>query len=104
MTIVLLDNKGGGIFSFLPIRDELDRKQFEKYFLTSPMVPFADVFGSLGLEVSIPKTRDDLRLEVSKTMGRPGLSIVYYESDADATVETFRSIREQFNQEITEEG
>ena len=104
MTIVLLDNKGGGIFSFLPIRDELDRKQFEKYFLTSPMVPFADVFGSLGLEVSIPQTRDDLRLEVSKTMGRPGLSIVYYESDAEATVETFRLIREQFNQEIVEEG
>lgn len=37
-------------------------------------------------------------------MGRPGLSIVYYESDAEATVETFRLIREQFNQEITKEG
>ena len=103
MTIVILDNGGGGIFSFLPIRNAIDKEQFDKYFLTSPMLPFADVFKSLRVDVSTPQTIKELKAETKKSMSKSGLSVIYYQSDIDSTVRAFESIRDTFDQEFGQE-
>ena len=103
MTIVILDNGGGGIFSFLPISDAISTEQFDKYFLTSPMLPFADVLKSLRVDVATPQTIKELKVEITKTMPKSGLSVIYYQSDTDSTLRAFRSIRDAFDQEFGQE-
>ena len=101
MTIVIFDNGGGGIFSFLPISNAIDKEHFDKYFLTSPKLPFTDIFESLGIDVSTPDTIKELKAEMKKTISKSGLSVIYYKSDTDATLRAFRSIRDTFDQEIS---
>jgi 2-succinyl-5-enolpyruvyl-6-hydroxy-3-cyclohexene-1-carboxylate synthase len=48
---VVLDNGGGGIFSFLPQADALDRQTFELLFGTPPTSDVADVARGFGLAV-----------------------------------------------------
>ena len=103
MTIVILDNGGGGIFSFLPISNAIDKEQFDKYFLTSPMLPFAEVLRSLSVDVSTPQTIKELKADITKTMSKSGLSIIYYQSDTDSTLQAFGSIRDAFDQKFGQE-
>jgi len=50
-TFVVLDNGGGGIFSFLPQASELDPERFELLFGTRPSSKVADVAAGFGLNV-----------------------------------------------------
>jgi 2-succinyl-5-enolpyruvyl-6-hydroxy-3-cyclohexene-1-carboxylate synthase len=51
LTVVVVDNGGGGIFSFLPQRDSLDQQTFERLFATPQVTDVARVAHGLGLEV-----------------------------------------------------
>jgi 2-succinyl-5-enolpyruvyl-6-hydroxy-3-cyclohexene-1-carboxylate synthase len=51
-TLVVLDNGGGGIFSFLPQASLLDRQRFERLFATAPRVSVGDVGRGFGLAVA----------------------------------------------------
>ncbi|GIR35636.1 MAG: hypothetical protein CM15mP49_10210 [Actinomycetota bacterium] len=75
ITIVILDNGGGGIFSFLPISDAISKEQFDKYFLTSPMLPFADIFKSLRVDVATPQTIKELKAEITKLCQNPAFQL-----------------------------
>ena len=103
MTIVILDNGGGGIFNFLPISNAINKEQFDKYFLTPPMIPFVEVLKSLSVDVFTPQTIKDLKADITKTMSKSGLSIIYYQSDTDSTLRAFGSIRDAFDQEFGQE-
>ena len=103
MTIVVLDNGGGGIFNFLPISNAINKEQFDKYFLTPPMLPFVEVLKSLSVDVSTPQTIKDLKADITKTMSKSSLSIIYYQSDTDSTLRAFGSIRDAFDQEFGQE-
>ena len=81
----------------------LAKEQFDKYFLTSPMLPFADVLKSLRVDVATPQTIKELKAEITKTMPKSGLSVIYYQSDTDSTLRAFRSIRDAFDQEFGQE-
>jgi 2-succinyl-5-enolpyruvyl-6-hydroxy-3-cyclohexene-1-carboxylate synthase len=52
LTVVVVDNGGGGIFSFLPQRELLDEPTFEKLFATPQLMEVALVARGLGLEVA----------------------------------------------------
>jgi 2-succinyl-5-enolpyruvyl-6-hydroxy-3-cyclohexene-1-carboxylate synthase len=52
LTVVVVDNGGGGIFSFLPQRDSLDQQTFERLFATPQVAEVARVARGLGLEVA----------------------------------------------------
>jgi len=43
LTIILLNNQGGGIFEFLPIAQSGERDLFETYFATPQNVDFAQL-------------------------------------------------------------
>jgi 2-succinyl-5-enolpyruvyl-6-hydroxy-3-cyclohexene-1-carboxylate synthase len=59
-TFVVLDNGGGGIFSFLPQASALERDQFEMLFGTPPTSDVADVARGFGLEVHDVTTAAEL--------------------------------------------
>jgi 2-succinyl-5-enolpyruvyl-6-hydroxy-3-cyclohexene-1-carboxylate synthase len=50
-TLVVLDNAGGGIFSFLPQAASLEPERFEQLFGTPPTSDVAEVGRGFGLEV-----------------------------------------------------
>jgi 2-succinyl-5-enolpyruvyl-6-hydroxy-3-cyclohexene-1-carboxylate synthase len=59
-TLVVLDNGGGGIFSFLPQAAALDHRRFELLFGTPPTSDVGDVARGFGLEVHEVTTKREL--------------------------------------------
>jgi 2-succinyl-5-enolpyruvyl-6-hydroxy-3-cyclohexene-1-carboxylate synthase len=62
--VVVVDNSGGGIFSFLPQRDLVDHRTFEELFGTPQTVDVGSVARGLGLEVAEVSTIVDLSAAV----------------------------------------
>ena len=57
LVIVILNNNGGGIFSFLPIVKQKD--VFEQYFGTPHNLKFKEAAKMFGLEYCVPKSKCD---------------------------------------------
>jgi 2-succinyl-5-enolpyruvyl-6-hydroxy-3-cyclohexene-1-carboxylate synthase len=64
-TFVVLDNGGGGIFSFLPQASALEREQFELLFGTPPTSDVGDVARGFGLEVHDVTTMAELDMALN---------------------------------------
>ncbi len=64
-TIVVVNNDGGGIFSFLPAARHA---AFERYFGTPHGLNFAPVSAMYGIPYTIPRTWDELRQRVGDSL------------------------------------
>jgi 2-succinyl-5-enolpyruvyl-6-hydroxy-3-cyclohexene-1-carboxylate synthase len=64
---VVIDNDGGGIFSFLPQAEQLDPERFERLFGTPHGTDLAGLARAHGLEVSQPRTPSELRSALRST-------------------------------------
>ena len=74
--LVVANNRGGGIFSFLPQASSLPEEHFERLFATPrahDLVEIAQAFGHVGLGVA---TRGELRSAIDEGVQRPGLTVV----------------------------
>ena len=76
-TLVVVDNAGGGIFSFLPQASALASERFEQLFGTPQSVDVAVLAGAHGLEVHEVVTVDALRAAVA----RSGVQVVVVRSE-----------------------
>jgi 2-succinyl-5-enolpyruvyl-6-hydroxy-3-cyclohexene-1-carboxylate synthase len=70
-TFVVLDNGGGGIFSFLPQATSLELERFEMLFGTPPTSDVGNVGRGFGLEVRDVTTEEELEVALEGT--RTGL-------------------------------
>lgn len=101
LTIVVLDDDGGGIFSFLPIAEQGESVDFEALFQTPHRVDLAAIAPALGIAVE----RFDLRAEggaapksdlaaietaLERAVSRPEVSIVHVRIDAERNTAGFR--------------
>jgi 2-succinyl-5-enolpyruvyl-6-hydroxy-3-cyclohexene-1-carboxylate synthase len=66
LTIVLLNNDGGGIFHFLPIGDE--RAAFEQHIVTPHRLAFEHAAALYGLDYERPGTTAELRDALSRSI------------------------------------
>lgn len=82
LTIVVVDNAGGAIFSFLPQRSLLPVERFEQLFGTPTGTDPAAVARAHGLEVVEAATLDEVRAAVA----RRGTKVVVVRSDRVANV------------------
>jgi 2-succinyl-5-enolpyruvyl-6-hydroxy-3-cyclohexene-1-carboxylate synthase len=74
--LVVANNRGGGIFSFLPQASALSAERFEHLFATPrahDLVEVAQAFGHVGVSVA---TRGELRAAIDEGAERPGLTVV----------------------------
>ena len=62
--IVVIDNDGGGIFSFLPQATALDSGDFERLYGTPHGYDLGAIASSFGLSASQVATADELRREL----------------------------------------
>jgi 2-succinyl-5-enolpyruvyl-6-hydroxy-3-cyclohexene-1-carboxylate synthase len=93
--LVVPDNDGGAIFSFLPQRSSVDPEVFERAFGTPPRVRAADVAAGYGAEVATVKDYDALRSAIDGGLERDGVTVVVADvPDRDRNVELHRSYAE----------
>ena len=91
LTEVVVDNDGGGIFSFLPQAGELDHDRFEQVFGTPHGLDLVAVASAFGAEARRIDTLDDLRGAVADPAG---LTVVVVASDRDANVAHHEALHE----------
>jgi len=84
LTIVLLDNAGGGIFDFLPVAGEQDI--FEHHVATPTGLDFSRAAALYGLGHDRPETLDDLRSALDRALGRPNSTLIEVRGDRAANV------------------
>ena len=75
-TLVVLDNGGGGIFSFLSQRSVLDESRFEQLFGTPRTHDLVTVARAFSHHAERVETREHLRDALQSSRHRPGLSVI----------------------------
>ena len=76
LLIVVLDNGGGGIFSFLPQRTGLDEARFEMFFGTPRKIDPSEVARGFGLATHRVATQAEFERVVHDNLGKSGITVV----------------------------
>lgn len=91
-TIVVLNNDGGGIFSFLPIAQFGDEAGFEEFFATPHGLDLAHAAALYGLSHTRVTSWAALRSALEKQPRSEGVSIIEVPIDRDANLAHFRAV------------
>jgi 2-succinyl-5-enolpyruvyl-6-hydroxy-3-cyclohexene-1-carboxylate synthase len=86
LVVVVVDNDGGGIFSFLPQAWQLDAAQFEQLFGTPHGVDLAAAAATHGIDAIIVESTADLDDEVQAGLAAGGAHVVIARTDRTANV------------------
>jgi len=87
LTVVVVDNDGGGIFSFLPQASTLEGRLFERYWGTPHGLDLSAVARAYGVQVRQINERPELDALVSDA-AKPGVRVGIVRSDRAANVQT----------------
>ena len=82
LTIVVVDNGGGGIFAMLPIADLAEQIHYTELFRTPPRTRATDVAGAMGIEIRETVDRDELATFIGASGGQVRLVVVPIDHDA----------------------
>ncbi len=94
LTIVLLNNDGGGIFHFLPIAGQADA--FEEHVATPHGLRFEDAARLYGCGYERPETIAELRAAVGESLRSPGgTMIIEVRTDRTANRALHRTVEER---------
>ena len=66
--LVVIDNGGGGIFSFLPQSSELDEAYFERLFGTPQRIDVADLARAAGCDTIEVASREELPTQLDAAL------------------------------------
>jgi 2-succinyl-5-enolpyruvyl-6-hydroxy-3-cyclohexene-1-carboxylate synthase len=92
LTIVLLNNDGGGIFHFLPVVGQTDH--FEEQVATPHGLDFAHAAELYGVEYIRARTIGDLQAAVEGSLSAAGTAIIEVRTDREANLALHRRIAE----------
>lgn len=92
LVIVVVDNDGGGIFSFLPQADALEPERFEQLFGTPHGLDVAAVAEAHGVAAERVTSRAGLRAAINGALTRGGVRVVAVTSDRSANVAVHREL------------
>jgi 2-succinyl-5-enolpyruvyl-6-hydroxy-3-cyclohexene-1-carboxylate synthase len=82
LRIVIIDNNGGGIFSFLPQSSALDKDRFELLFGTPHNTDFVSLLAGHRVECVVAETRSQFNAAIE----RSGLSAMLVRTQRDSNV------------------
>jgi 2-succinyl-5-enolpyruvyl-6-hydroxy-3-cyclohexene-1-carboxylate synthase len=91
-TIVVVNNDGGGIFSFLPQAQQIDPDTFEKLFGTPTGFDVGGAARLFGASHARPVSRCAFRRDLGRALAEPGLSVVEVVTDRARNVAEHRAI------------
>ncbi len=98
ITILLINNNGGGIFSFLPQAN--DEKYFEALFGTPVDIDFEPIISVYGGKYSVVKNETDLRKQLMNSYEEDGLSVIEVQTDRTENVKWHRQKWQAIEQEL----
>ncbi len=85
LTVVVVNNGGGGIFSFLPQADSVEADTFAALFHTARPVNHELLVGGLGHGVGVVRDVGAFEQALSEHLGAPGLFVIVAEVGSPAT-------------------
>jgi 2-succinyl-5-enolpyruvyl-6-hydroxy-3-cyclohexene-1-carboxylate synthase len=100
INIILINNNGGGIFSFLPQAKE--PKHFETLFGTPTDLNFEHAARLYDGRYTKVQNWDDFHSAVSKALEWKGLNVVEVPTDRNLNVQAHRKMWNQVSQEISD--
>ena len=86
LTMVVVDNDGGGIFSFLPQASAVPAPTFEQLWGTPHGIDLAQVAGAYGIPTQPVHTAADLAPAVLGALAAGGVRVVLVRTDRDTNV------------------
>jgi 2-succinyl-5-enolpyruvyl-6-hydroxy-3-cyclohexene-1-carboxylate synthase len=89
-TIVLINNDGGGIFSFLPQHE--DTEHFEQLWGTPHGLDFSHVAGLYGVDFQRVTTREEYRNALKASFDAPGVQVIEIKTDREENLRLHRRI------------
>jgi len=98
ITILLINNNGGGIFSFLPQANE--EKSFERLFGTPVNIDFGPMVTAYGGKHSVSTSKDDLIEQLIRSYQHKGLSVIEVQTDRTENVNWHRQLWSKIEQEL----
>ena len=90
LLVVLVNNDGGGIFHFLPQREQA-AAQFEDWFGTPHGLDFEGAIGAFGGRLRRPDL-GEWREAIEGAVGAPGLTVLELRTERDRNVELHREV------------
>ena len=90
LTIVLLNNDGGGIFHFLPVAGEADA--FEDHVATPHGLDFSQAARLFGCDYRRPQDVDELVTMLERSVSAPGTTIIEVQTDREQNVALHRRV------------
>ncbi len=100
LTAVVVDNNGGGIFSFLPQAAALPGDRFERYWGTPHGIDPAQVAAGYGVDVVVAEDRAALDGAMAGA-AKPGFRVVVVRSDRAANVEAHDRLHRAVKDRVT---
>jgi len=91
LAIAVLDDDGGGIFSFLPVAEQGEAVAFERLFRTPHGLDLARVAALFELPYACPKSLPELERALAEAVARPRVSLIHVRVDAAENVRRFRA-------------
>ncbi len=92
LVIVVVNNDGGGIFSFLPQHTQIDTCTFEQLFGTTAAVDIEGAAGLFRCAFARPTDLCEFRRMVGRGLTRPGVTIVEVRTDRARNLALHREI------------
>ena len=106
LTILLLNNDGGGIFHFLPVLDAREpvgagqREAFEQHVATPHGLDFAKAAALYGCDHERPADIEALQAAVRRSLGAPGTQIIEVTTDRSENLAIHRSLADAASQAL----
>jgi 2-succinyl-5-enolpyruvyl-6-hydroxy-3-cyclohexene-1-carboxylate synthase len=91
--LVVINNDGGGIFSFLPVAEQTEH--FEACFGTPHGMGFEYAARQFGLEYAKPKNLDAFRDEYRHAMRQPGTTLIEVTTNREDNLRVQRDLQAQ---------
>jgi 2-succinyl-5-enolpyruvyl-6-hydroxy-3-cyclohexene-1-carboxylate synthase len=89
---VVVDNDGGGIFSFLPQATSLPKDRFEALFGTPHGLDLAALASAYGVDARRLAPGDDIGPAVAEAVARGGVRVLVVATDRAANVAVHRRL------------
>lgn len=97
LTVVVVDNDGGGIFSFLPQASAFAPERFERYWGTPHGTDLVSIAAGYGIAATEVRSRGELD-EMVAGAGKPGVRVGIVRSDRSENV----AVHERLNAAVAE--
>jgi len=103
LCVVVFDNDGGGIFSYLPVADRVDPEVFETHFRTPHGANLGDIVAGFGAGFERASSWEHFRASFKSALATPGISVVEIPVDRDRSVAHHREIDRRVSEALARE-